>query len=43
MPFEHVGKYLDQLCDDASVADYFLHSRSQPNTSKTNSLFRVRS
>ena len=43
MPFAHVGKYLDQLCDDGSVAEYFLRSRNQPNTSNTNSLFRVRS
>ena len=43
MPFALVGKYLDQLCDDASVAEYFLHSRNQPNTSKSKSLLRVSS
>ena len=35
-----VGKYLNKLCDDASVADYFLLNRSQSNTSKRSSLFR---
>lgn len=38
-----VGKYLDKLCDDPSVADYFLHRRSQINQSKRNSLLRVSS
>ena len=36
-----VGKYLDKLCDNVSVADYFLRSRSQNNASKRNSVLRV--
>lgn len=43
MPFALVGKYLDQLCDDASVADYFLHGKGQTKASKRKSLLKVRS
>jgi len=31
-PVAYVGKYLKHLCNDSSVTEYFLYSRSQPSS-----------
>ena len=31
-PVAYVGKYLRHLCNDSSVTEYFLYSRSQPSS-----------
>ena len=42
MPVAYVGKYLERLCNDISLSEHFLYSRSQPVTSaKGKSLLSV--